>query len=123
MAERIQSEINSIDCSQELPLGSKTLRVDLVMLRLKDEYYAWIESRGVGSNDLVASSPDSYVSYLNTVSALIGKDISPDILSTEEDVERIARSIEGRRAPKTITNYKSAMRQYVAMVRAGIPLK
>ena len=93
------------------------------MIFHKGEYYAWIESRGVGSNDLVASSPDSYVSYLKSVSKLIGKDISPELLSTEEDVERVARSIKGLRAPKTITNYKSAMRQYVAMVRAGIQPK
>ncbi len=92
-----------------------------LMIRLKDQYYAWIESHGVGSNDLVASSPDSYVGYLNKVSKLIGQDMSPDLLSTEDDVERIARSIKGMKAPKTITNYKSAMRQYVAMVRAGVP--
>jgi uncharacterized protein DUF3883 len=90
------------------------------MIRLKSQYYAWIESEGVGSNDLVASSPGSYVSYLNRVSELIGKDISPELLSTEEDVERIARSLEGRKAPKTITNYKSAMRQYVAMIHTGV---
>jgi hypothetical protein len=89
------------------------------MIVHRAKYYAWIESRGVGSNDIVASSPDSYVSYLNSVSKLIGKPISPELLSTEEDVERVARSIDGRRAPKTITNYKSAMRQYVAMIRAG----
>ncbi len=93
------------------------------MIVHRSEYYAWIESRGVGSNDLVASSPDSYISYLNSVSKLIRKDISPELLSTEEDVERIARSMEGRRSPKTITNYKSAMRQYVAMVRAEISNK
>jgi hypothetical protein len=90
------------------------------MIQHQHQYYEWIESRGVGSNDLVASSPDSYISYLNTVSDLIGRDISPAILSSESDIERIAQSIKGQRAPKTITNYKSAMRQYVAMVQAGI---
>lgn len=93
------------------------------MIVHRHQYYEWIESRGVGSNDIVASSPDSYVSYLNTVSELIGKDISPGNLSTEQDIERIAHSIEGLRAPKTIANYKSAMRQYVAMIRAGTLLK
>ena len=79
------------------------------MILHKSQYYAFIESRGVGSNDLVASSPDSYVSYLNTVSELIGNDISPAVLSSEADVEKLARSIAGQRAPKTINNYKSAI--------------
>ncbi len=90
------------------------------MIRFQRQYYEWIESQGVGSNDLVASSPDSYISYLKTVSKLIGRDISPDTLASETDVEAIAQSIKGRRAPKTIGNFKSAMRQYVAMVQAGI---
>jgi len=90
------------------------------MIVFKHQYYKWIESRGVGSRDRVASSPDSYVSYLNSVSDLLGKDISPDLLSSEEDVERAARSIAPFRSVRTVLNYKSAMRQYVAMVRAGI---
>ena len=90
------------------------------MIRYKSQYYAWIEARGVGSNDLVASSPDSYISYLNSVSELIGDDISPSVLSTEQDLESIVLRIAGRRSPKTINNYKSAMRQYIAMVQAGI---
>jgi hypothetical protein len=51
------------------------------MILFKDEYYTWIESHGVGSRDIAASSPDSYISYLNTVSELVGKDISPALLS------------------------------------------
>ena len=89
------------------------------MIQHKQQYYAWIEAHGVGANDVVASSPDSYISYLTTVSDLIGRDIAPDILAGEADVERIARSLEGKRAPKTINNFKSAMRQYVAMVQSG----
>lgn len=81
-------------------------------------YYEWIQQQGVGLNDRIASSPKSYVSYLNGISELLGKDISPAILSTEEDVLAIARKLEGRRAKATIRNYKSAMRQYVAMVKA-----
>jgi hypothetical protein len=93
------------------------------MIRFKREYYEWIQARGVGLNDRVASSPDSYISYLNSVSDLIGEDISPRVLSTEQDIDRLALKIAGRKAPKTINNYKSAMRQYVAMVQAGIVSK
>jgi hypothetical protein len=80
-------------------------------------YREYIQERGVGSNDLAASSPDSYVSYLNSVSRLLGVTISPALLNCEEDVESIASKLLGNRADKTIGNYKSAMRQYVAMVR------
>jgi hypothetical protein len=86
------------------------------MIENQREYHEWIQQRGVGENDKVASSPDSYVSYLNGVSDLLGVDISARTLASEEDVLNIARTLEGKRAPGTIRNYKSAMRQYVAMV-------
>jgi len=79
-------------------------------------YLDFISSRGVGSKDVVASSPASYISYLNSVAKLIGEDIKPTILRTEIDVNNIARKISGKRKENTIRNYCSAMRQYVAMV-------
>jgi len=88
------------------------------MILYKNEYYNFIQSRGVGSRDRVASSRDSYISYLNTVSKLIGKDITPAVLSSEDDILRIERMIEGQRSRKTIGNFKSAMRQYVAMINS-----
>ena len=78
----------------------------------------FIARRGVGSKDVVASSPASYISYLNSVAKLIGSDIKPTILRTENDVRTIARNISGKRKENTIRNYCSAMRQYVAMVEA-----
>lgn len=87
------------------------------MITYERLYYEWIQQQGVGLNDRIASSPNSYLSYLNGVSELLGKDISPSILSTEEDVLSIGRKLKGLRASGTIQNYKSAMRQYVAMVR------
>jgi hypothetical protein len=75
-------------------------------------------SRG---QDQVASSPASYVSYLNSVSQLLAADISPELLHSETDVERIIGELQGERARATIRNYASAMRQYVAMVlEAGL---
>ena len=41
------------------------------------------------------------------------------VLNSDEDVLRIAQMLEGKRADATLRNYKSAMRQYVAMVNAG----
>ena len=78
----------------------------------------FIAQRGVGSKDVVASSPASYVSYLNSVAKLIGRDITPALLRGESDVLKIARSLSGKRKENTIRNYRSAMRQYVAMVEA-----
>lgn len=89
------------------------------MIVYESFYSRWIQQQGVGNNDCVASSPRSYVSYLDSVSQLIGRDISPVVLQTEEDVLRIARKLEGKRADATVSNYKSAMRQYVAMVEGG----
>jgi len=76
----------------------------------------FIAHKGVGSKDTVASSPASYISYLNSVAKLIDRDITPAILRSESDVRNIARSISEKRKESTIQNYCSAMRQYVAMV-------
>ncbi len=88
------------------------------MIIYEDLYLDFISQRGVGSKDVVASSPASYVSYLRSVCQLIGADISPGTLRSEVDVRSIAKRIEGKKAEKTIRNYCSAMRLYVAMVEA-----
>jgi len=87
------------------------------MILHQERYLEFIRGKGVGKNDLVASSPESYLSYLRSVTRLLGGDITPDMLRSDSDVERAARALEGQRKPKTINNYKSAMRQYVAMVQ------
>ena len=86
------------------------------MIMHRELYLDAIVGRGVGSNDIVASSPASYVSYLNSVSKLIDSDITPQILRSEIDITNIARKLKGKRAESTIRNYCSVMRQYVAMV-------
>jgi hypothetical protein len=86
------------------------------MIQHESRYLAYIRRQGVGRRDQVASSPASYVSYLNSVSCLLHDDISPVLLHSEEDIRRIATELQGQRAAATIRNYKSAMRQYVAMV-------
>jgi len=84
----------------------------------QDEYLQFIISQGVGVNDKVASSPASYLSYLSSVSHHLSIEISPITLNCENDVQRLAMELEGKRKPRTIGNYISAMRQYVAMVDA-----
>ncbi|HEX8322142.1 hypothetical protein [Longimicrobium sp.] len=89
------------------------------MIVHESSYKRWLQKQGVGSKDRVADSAASYISYLRSVSSLLGEAISPEILSDEGDVERILRRIRGMRADNTVRNYGSAMRQYVAMVEAG----
>src|SRR5690606_534274 len=98
-----------------MALTSKTK--GMAMILHQKRYLEFIQERGVGNKDRVASSPESYVSYLRGVARLLGGDITPDLLRTASDVEKVARLMEGQRKPNTINNYKTAMRQYVAMVQ------
>jgi hypothetical protein len=86
------------------------------MIQYEQQYLDFISARGVGLNDRVASSPKSYVSYLRSVSKLLAKDITPSLLRSEQDIGNVRNIIEGQRAPNTIRNYCSAMRQYIAFV-------
>jgi|GEM_PF-2563500 len=70
----------------------------------QDEYKRYIVSRGVGTNDKVASSVDSYLSYLRSVGNHLGIDVSPGTLSCEDDVQRLGCELEGVRKPRTIDN-------------------
>jgi hypothetical protein len=81
------------------------------------KYIDWITKNGVGQNDIVSSSILSYVSYLNSVSKIINQDISEFTLNSESSIDLIVNKIQGKRSQKTINNYKSAMRQYVRMVK------
>ncbi len=87
------------------------------MIINKSQYCQWLIDHGIGRNDRVASSPDSYISYLNSVSRLIGEDISPSLLSSKADVDTVAARIKDK-AVRTVQNYKTAMRRYVEMVQS-----
>lgn len=89
------------------------------MIKNERKFLEWIEIKGVGANDHVASSTKSYISYLNTVSKLIDEDISEKNLYDENCVIEIANKLNGLRSQKSVSNYKSALRQYVAMVQNG----
>ena len=88
------------------------------MIQYQDKYEAFIKANGVGSNDKVADSCKSYISYLNSVQKHLDMSISPQSLSTENDIMNISERLKKQTAlsKKTITNYGSAMKQYVAMV-------
>ncbi len=87
------------------------------MINNERKYLEFIERNGVGKNDSVASSTKSYISYLNTVSKLIGEDLSEKNLYNENCVNEITNRLKGLRNEKSISNYKSALRQYVKMIQ------
>ena len=87
------------------------------MIEHQSMYLDFIASRGVGKNDKVASSQKSYVDYLNRVTKELSVDITPTLLRTEGDVERIAAKLTRLKVNKgSIDNITVAMRHYVAMV-------
>lgn len=86
------------------------------MIFYEQQYREYLAKAGVGSNDKVASSIDSYVSYLRSVSEVLGIDISPATVHDEECVQNIFHQLQGKRSEKTISNYRSALRLYAQMV-------
>lgn len=87
-------------------------------VQLIDTYKKHIESNGVGSNDNVADSVQSYCNYLHSVSGHLSLEISPKTVSSANDIEHIKTRLhaETSLSVKTISNYLSALRQYVKMV-------
>ena len=83
------------------------------MIEYENEYEKFIMLHGVGSNDIVASSPKSYIRYLQSVSTLLNQNISPKLIQNEESLDEIIHRIEGLRAKKTLLNYKTALNQYL----------
>jgi hypothetical protein len=50
------------------------------------------------------------------VSTILSEDIGPSNLRSERDITNIVEKLWGKRANRTIENYRSAMRQYIAFV-------
>ena len=88
------------------------------MIQYQEKYVAYIKANGVGSNDKVADSCKSYISYLNSVQKHLGISISASTLSTEVDIVNISEKLKKQTtlSDKTIKNYGSAMKQYVSLV-------
>lgn len=90
------------------------------MIKFLKEYEQYIKEQGVGSKDVVADSRKSYVSSLRHVSKhLEGIEISPETLSSEDDINDLSERLSKTKkvSEKTIKNYCSAMKQYVRMIK------
>lgn len=94
------------------------------MFQHQEKYEAYIKANGVGSNDKVADSCKSYISYLNSVQKHLGISVSATTLSTDVDIVDISEKLKKQTtlSDKTIKNYCSAMKQYVLLI-ASLPLK
>jgi hypothetical protein len=88
------------------------------MIQHQEKYVAYIKANGVGSNDKVADSCKSYISYLNSIQKHLGISISASTLSMEVDILNISEKLKKQTtlSDKTIKNYGSAMKQYVSLV-------
>ena len=83
------------------------------MIKFRDEYRNFIEQVGVGENDKVASSPKSYISYLNSVSNLLDQDISPRLIHSKKSIGKIIIKFNNKRAKSTLAKYKTALNRYL----------
>jgi hypothetical protein len=63
------------------------------------------------------ASSERYVTFLHDITEESGLDITPQTLRSDEDIETFASRLSGRFAAKSIDNYRSVMRKYVAMVQ------
>lgn len=86
------------------------------MIQFLEEYEKFIRDNGVGANDKVASSIKSHILYLNGVSRHLNISIGPKTLNNMNDIGSLSSQLTGKVSPKTITNYGSAMKQYIRMV-------
>jgi len=81
------------------------------------KYKQFIKQQGVGSNDKVADSVKSYLSYLRSVCRHLNINISANNLRSEHDIQHFSLRLKGKVSEKTISNYGSAMKQYIKMVQ------
>jgi hypothetical protein len=90
------------------------------MIQHQEKYEKYIKESGVGSNDNVADSCKSYISYLNCVQTHLQMTVDDKTLSTENDIVNISARLTdlNKLSAKTISNYGSAMKQYVRMIAA-----
>lgn len=87
------------------------------MIKNKELYMEFLIQNGVGKNDVVASSPKSYISYLNGVSKLLNCEISEAIIQNQIDIDNIINGLKGQRKKTTLQHYKTALNQYLKFLQ------
>jgi len=77
------------------------------MVSHEDEFRAYL---------LGLESAERYVVFLRQIADKTGTDITPRSLATEQQVEEFAAKLAPLYSEKSVKNYRSVMRKYVAMV-------
>lgn len=114
------TEVTNIDnVSAPSSISSKTssrkasAAENISHIELFKEYLA---SKRVGEKDQVASSIDSYVSYINSIANLLSIKISPSTLGDMHQFEDVFRRLTELKLKRTtLSNLRVAARHYVAM--------
>lgn len=88
------------------------------MIKHKNLYYRFLIQNGVGKKDRVASSPDSYISYLNGLAKLLNTEISESLVKNKTDIDNIIIGLSGQKAEATLSHYKTALNQYLKFVNS-----
>lgn len=86
------------------------------VIQFENEFIDYLRKNKV-SNDSVRS----YISYLTAVSQYLSLIIGPQNIATEADISTISKDLQAldRLSNKTISNYVSALRQYIQMVSSS----
>lgn len=85
----------------------------LKIIQYEDDYRGYLEEDNVSPDSI-----ESYVSYLNGVSKYLSIIVGPQNITTEADVDALSKKlsfVDGV-STKTVSNYTSALRQYIKMV-------
>lgn len=85
-----------------------------------NKFKSFITKNGVGSNDVVSDSVRSYLTYIKQTAKHTQIEINSDSLNSSSDIDDFVQELKlsGKVSKKTITNYTSAMKQYVEMVNS-----
>jgi len=85
-----------------------------------NKFKSFITKNGVGSNDVVSDSVRSYLTYIKQTAKHTQIEINSDSLNSSSDIDDFVQELKlsGKVSKKTITNYTSAMKQYVKMVNS-----
>jgi 5-methylcytosine-specific restriction endonuclease McrA len=106
------SQVKSITQKTEFKKLSKKENIQYL-----EQFKLFIMSKGVGEKDRVASSVDSYASYLNSVANQLKINISPTTLGNQAQLESVKSQLLSQKTkPKTLGNLMTAAKHYVDMI-------
>ena len=84
------------------------------MIQYHDTYRRFLLDLGRLTNHSIGC----YIGYLESVSLWLDEDISPELISSDEAIQRIVTDLLNTGiALNYVSNYRSAMRKYLQMTR------